>query len=174
MAVTFRDVTLCEVRDGGELVNKVAAPLVVQLLDEQENLLLRFRESESSPPITNLSIELYRDSETSRFGSKNYVVMEDSGSPSTLMLKFEREADVIKFAEIIRKFKRGNRESVFAQRTDEVGSSLVSLLLLTDSLVAGVSVSILPVLRISVSAAEHDAGLHSNVDVPASNRLQRQ
>jgi hypothetical protein len=121
MAVTFRDVTLCEVAESGVIGIKVPVPLVIQLLDEQENLLLRFRENETSPPITNLSIELYRDSETSRFGEKNYVVREETGSPSsTLLLKFEREADVIKFAEIIRKFKQGNRDSVFAQRTDEV------------------------------------------------------
>lgn len=133
MAVTFRDVTLCEVSEAGEVAVKVPVPLVIQLLDEQENLLLRFRENETSPPITNLSIELYRDSETSRFGEKNYVVREETGSPATtLLLKFEREADVIKFAEIIRKFKQGNRDSVFALRTDEVCTLTLCFVFWTD------------------------------------------
>lgn len=127
MAVSFRDVALCEVAEDGRIDIKVPSPLVVQLLDEQDNLLLRFRENESSPPITNLSIELYKESETARFGEKGYVIRDDTGSGSshslTLLLRFERESDVIKFAEIIRKFKQGNKDSVFAQRTDEASAA---------------------------------------------------
>jgi len=129
MALTFRDVTICDVTEEGNITPKdlgssiqSGTPLLIQLLDEQENLLLRFRENESSPPITNLSIELYKESETARFGTKSYVIRDDSTHPasySTLLLQFSRESDVIKFADTIRKFKTGNKESVFAQRTEE-------------------------------------------------------
>jgi histone-arginine methyltransferase CARM1 len=126
MAVSFRDVTLSEVAEDGRIQLKVPSPLVVQLLDEQENLLIRFRESESSPPMTNLSVELYKESETSRFGEKAYVIRDETAGSShslTLLLRFERESDVITFAEIIRKFKQGNQDSVFAQRTDEASAA---------------------------------------------------
>lgn len=124
MALTFRDVTLGEVGESGEIEVKVAKPLVLQVLDEQDNLLLRFREDETSAPITNLSIELYKDSETARFGQKSYVIRDETGgstgsSSISILLRFDRESDVIKFAEMIRKFKQGNNDSVFAQRTDD-------------------------------------------------------
>lgn len=119
-STSFKDVTLLEVLDGNRVEKKVPHGLVVQVLDEQENLLVRFRENETSAPLVNLSIELYRDSETSRFGAKSYVIRDDSvGSCNTTLLEFERESDVLKFSEVIRKFKLGNRESVFAQRTDD-------------------------------------------------------
>lgn len=118
MAVTFRDVFLHTVREDGTLDRKMPQPLVIQLLDEQDNLLVRFKENETAPPLTQLSLELYRDSETSRFGEKSYVLRDETGGQTTL-LAFERESDVIKFADIIKKFKQGNQESVFAQRTDE-------------------------------------------------------
>lgn len=127
MAVSFKDVTLHTVSEGGKMDQKVTNPMIIQLLDEQENLLLRFKESETSPPLTNLSIELYKDSETARFGDKKYVIRDEtagSGSPATTqILEFDREADVIKFADIIRKFKQGNKDSVFAQRTDDSSAS---------------------------------------------------
>lgn len=127
MAVCFRDVTLSEVDEEGRIQVKVPSALVVQLLDEQENLLIRFRENETSPPMTNLSIELYKESETARFGEKGYVIRDETAGSSmhslTLLLRFERESDVIKFAEIVRKFKQGNQDSVFAQRTDEASAA---------------------------------------------------
>lgn len=122
MAVTFRNVTLHSVSEAGQLEQKMPQPLVIQLLDEQENLLLRFKENDSAPPLTTLSIEMYRDSETARFSEKSYVIRDETGGTTTL-LAFERESDVIRFAELIRKFKQGNKESVFAQRTDDSSAS---------------------------------------------------
>ena len=118
----FRDVTLLEVQDGARIQKKVPHVLVVQVLDEQENLLVRFKESESSPPLLNFSIELYRDTETSRFGARSFVIRDETG-PCTTLLEFERESDVLKFAEVVRKFRQGNRESVFAQRTEEASAT---------------------------------------------------
>lgn len=122
MSFTFRNVALNVVSEGGKIDQKMPMPLVVQLLDEQENLLLRFKENDAAPPITTLSIEMYRDSETARFGEKSYVIRDETGGTTTL-LNFERESDVIRLAELVRKFKQGNKESVFAQRTDDSSAS---------------------------------------------------
>lgn len=122
MAVSFRNVSLHAVNEDGKNQAKMPHPLHIQLLDEQENLLIRFRESDLSSPIVALSIELYRESETARFGEKSYVIRDET-SGSTTLLAFERESDVITFADIIKKFKQGNKDSVFAQRTDDSSAS---------------------------------------------------
>lgn len=122
MASLFRNVTLNSVSEEGKIEAKMPQPLCIQLLDEQENLLVRFKHNEQSPPITNLSIELYRDSETSRFGQKSYVIADEPHGSTTLLV-FERESDVIRFADVVRKFKRGNQESVFALRTEEASAT---------------------------------------------------
>ncbi|KAI1285009.1 Histone-arginine methyltransferase CARM1 [Halotydeus destructor] len=123
MAAIFRNVTLGTLDETtGKFEQKVPNVLTVQLLDEQENLLIRFRDNDVSPPLTNLSLELYKDSETSRFGQKSYIIRDDN-TGSTSVLSFERESDVIKFAELIKKFKQGDRESVFALRTEEASAS---------------------------------------------------
>lgn len=120
MAVSFKDVSLHTVSKGGEVGQRIPQAVIVQLLDEQENLLLRFKETEGSAPMTHLSIELYKDSETARYGDLQYIIRDDN---ATQILQFHRESDVIKFADIIRKFKQGNKDSVFAQRTDDSSAS---------------------------------------------------
>lgn len=128
MAVTFDKVIINIYNElSGSFVSKFQSPVILQILDESDNLLLRVKGlsdgqvNVSNGPGSLSDIQIFKETETSIIGQTGLVLTENG---STTMISFPDGKDNLqKFAQIIKDFKFGKKDSVFAQRTDDASAS---------------------------------------------------
>ncbi|RWS31918.1 Histone-arginine methyltransferase CARMER-like protein [Leptotrombidium deliense] len=120
MAFTFFGVSISVLKQDKQFEKRTLKPCLMQVTNECDNLLLRFKEMESCVPNESLDVQLYKETETAKFGADSVVVTEGD---STSLLQFSKEEDVKTFTEIVFNFKYGSRKSVFSLRTDEASAS---------------------------------------------------
>jgi len=128
MAVIFEEVIINELsEDCLTFIKRFPQPILLQVIDESDNLLLRCKHQLSETSLCD--IEIFKDSDTALFG-KNGFVITDNGKTMLLLFNLNRKTngssndnDLTFFNKLVYDFKRGRKESVFSDRTDEASAS---------------------------------------------------
>lgn len=127
MAVTFDNVILKTLDvDSSEFRSKHGQnPLCLRVVDEAENLLIRVKSSNdpvaAGPPSDIFSIQVYKETDSACFGRNGYIITDDNGT--TTLFEFSSRESLHSFAKLIKQYKIGERDSVFAQRTDDASAT---------------------------------------------------
>lgn len=120
MGTNYANVNVFTVNDDKQLIKKPGNPFYVKLSDEQDNLLITLKNSETSLSDKDEDYPFYKDSEISKFGNDSLVVHNGT---ITFVLQFDNLQESTMFNKILTDFKQGVKASVFSQRTDEASAS---------------------------------------------------
>lgn len=112
MGTNYANVNVFTVNDDKQLIKKPGNPFYVKLSDEQDNLLITLKNSETSLSDKDEDYPFYKDSEISKFGNDSLVVHNGT---ITFVLQFDNLQESTMFNKILTDFKQGVKASVFSQ-----------------------------------------------------------
>lgn len=122
MSVSFSNVIIKSLDEQGHVVKR-SENVVISVSDEQENLLIRVKESLEAAPSSSFDLQIFKETEGCRFGKSGYVISCDDETGSSTLIEFNGHSeDIRNFTAIVNDFRKGNRDSVFTQRTDDASA----------------------------------------------------
>ncbi|RWS00854.1 Histone-arginine methyltransferase CARMER-like protein [Dinothrombium tinctorium] len=120
MAFAFFGVLIFDLSEDRQIVRKTSKACFMQVSNECDNLLLRFKENDAGVANDALELKIYKDTETAKFGTDSVVITEGD---RTSIIQFSRDEEVTSFTKIVSDFKYGVNVSVFTMRTDDASAS---------------------------------------------------
>lgn len=120
MAITIRNVDLGELLEDSSIIKQTIHPVTIHISDEQDNLLIRVKETDSCVQNSPLEYKIFKLSDTARYGRKAYLVSNDERG---FLIYFDSIHDLKFFMQIVQRFKSDDKKSVFDQRTDTASAS---------------------------------------------------
>ncbi|XP_076343643.1 histone-arginine methyltransferase CARMER-like isoform X2 [Tachypleus tridentatus] len=119
MAAVFEGVVVSSLFENGETTRKCSVPLALGIYDEAECLILKFRNEATNGPESVFEVEMRKDDETAAVGSQSFVITKDGNS---ILLQFPNTRVFQTFHQVIEKFKKREKDSVFSRRTDDASA----------------------------------------------------
>jgi len=121
MAIRINNVELGELSlDSSTILKQTIRPITIHISDEQDNLLIRIKDTDSCVQNSPIEIKVFKFSESARYGEKAYLI---SNNEKSFIFYFDSIHDLKHFMQIIQDFKSDFKKSVFAQRTDDASAS---------------------------------------------------
>ena len=112
MALIISNVLVYNYTKNNEIIKKLENPTVIKLSDEQDNILISFKENETSLSNVDEDFQYFKDSESSRLGQDSIVIYNEQQS---LILRFSNSHDLNNFNNFLKDFKNGAKCSIFSQ-----------------------------------------------------------
>lgn len=113
MAITIKNVELGELlEDSITILKQTLCPLMIFISDEQDNLLIRIKDTDSCVQNSPIEIKIFKSTETARYGQKGYLI---SCNERGFIFYFDSVHDLKHFMQIVQDFKDDNKKSVFSQ-----------------------------------------------------------
>lgn len=112
MAIIIKNVELAELLDDSSITKRTIHPITIYISDEQDNLLIRVKETESCVQNSPIEFQVFKTSDFARYGQKAYLITNDEKG---LIIYFDSIHDLKFFMQIIQEFKSDDKKSVFAQ-----------------------------------------------------------
>lgn len=113
MAIAIKNVELGELlEDSTTILKQTIRPLTIYISDEQENLLIRIKDTDSCVQNSPIEIKVFKSSESARYGQRAYLISNDEKG---FVLYFNSVHDLKHFMQIILDFRNDNKKSVFSQ-----------------------------------------------------------
>jgi len=112
MALIIPNATVYTYTNNNEIVKKLENPVVIKLSDEQDNILISFKENETSLSNLDEDFQFFKDSEKSRLGKDLIVINNEQ---QTLIFRFSNLQDLKNFNNFLKDFKNGTKCSTFSQ-----------------------------------------------------------
>lgn len=114
MAVNFECVEIALLNPDYEVTKQTSGRMSFQVLDEQNNLLIRFHDTTNWIGVQPApEIQVYRNTDCARYGKQAFLI--NCPADTSYILFFDTLSELCRFELLVSDYRNGRKKSVFKQ-----------------------------------------------------------